>query len=252
MAKIIVKNLSLLIPIVSQSRLFQKNKNFSNHNLGSQKIIKNNKIYSKILDDVSFECENGDNIGLLGHNGSGKTTLLKVLAGIFYPTIGSVKIEGSVSSLLDINSILKTDCTGYENIKLFWLHYNKSIDLDILTANVEKFSDLGDFLNMPVKIYSSGMAARLLFSLATFIKPDILLTDEGLGAGDQAFKEKAQKIMQEYLNSAKIKVFASHQLEFIKDNCNKVFLIKKGKLKVFNNINEGIKYYNSIEYKMNG
>ena len=228
MSKIIIKNLSLEIPLIGQSRLFQKkiDQNFTKQNIGSSKVIKNNVVYSKILDDVSFECGDGDNIALLGHNGSGKTTLLKVIAGIYHPSSGSVYTEGSISSLLDVNSVLKHDCTGYENIKLFWLHYNKSVDLESLTSNVEEFSDLGDFLNMPVKIYSSGMAARLLFSLTTFIKPDILLTDEGIGAGDEAFKDKAKKLMDEYMNSAKIKFFASHQLDFIRKNCQKLFLIK--------------------------
>ncbi len=253
MSKIVVKNLSLEIPLIGQSRLFQKkiDKNFTQQNIGSTKVIKNKIVYSKILDNVNFECNDGDNIALLGHNGSGKTTLLKVIAGIYYPSSGSIYTQGSISSLLDVNSILKHDCTGYENIKLFWLHYNKSVDLKALVSNVEEFSDLGDFLNMPVKIYSSGMAARLLFSLTTFIKPDILLTDEGIGAGDEAFKDKAKKLMDEYMNSAKIKFFASHQLDFIRKNCQKLFLIKKGKLTVYNDIEEGISYYTSINYNSN-
>jgi ABC-type polysaccharide/polyol phosphate transport system ATPase subunit len=253
MSKIIIKNLSLEIPLIGQSRLFQKkiDQNFTKQNIGSSKVIKNNVVYSKILDDVSFECGDGDNIALLGHNGSGKTTLLKVIAGIYHPSSGSVYTEGSISSLLDVNSVLKHDCTGYENIKLFWLHYNKSVDLESLTSNVEEFSDLGDFLNMPVKIYSSGMAARLLFSLTTFIKPDILLTDEGIGAGDEAFKDKAKKLMDEYMNSAKIKFFASHQLDFIRKNCQKLFLIKKGKLTIYDDVEEGISYYTSPNYNSN-
>ena len=253
MSKIIVNNLSLEIPLIGQSRLFQKkvDQNFTDQNIGSNKVIKKNLVYSKILDDVSFECYDGDNIALLGHNGSGKTTLLKVIAGIYYPSSGTIYSEGSISSLLDVNSILKQDCTGYENIKLFWLHYNKSVDLETLTSSVEDFSNLGDFLNMPVKIYSSGMAARLLFSLATFIKPDILLTDEGIGAGDEAFKDKANKLMEEYMNSAKIKFFASHQLDFIKKNCQKLFLMKKGKLTIYNDVEEGISYYTSPNYNTN-
>lgn len=253
MSKIIIKNLSLEIPLIGQSRLFQKkiDQNFTQQNIGSSKVIKNNVVYSRILDDVSFECGDGENIALLGHNGSGKTTLLKVIAGIYHPSSGSVYTEGSISSLLDVNSVLKHDCTGYENIKLFWLHYNKSVDLESLKSNVEEFSDLGDFLNMPVKIYSSGMAARLLFSLTTFIKPDILLTDEGIGAGDEAFKDKAKKLMDEYMNSAKIKFFASHQLDFIRKNCQKLFLIKKGKLTIYDDVEEGISYYTSPNYNSN-
>ena len=253
MAKIEVKNLSLEIPLISQSRIFQKKTNvdFSKENIGSIKVTRNGKTYSRILDNISFECKDGDNIALLGHNGSGKTTLLKIIAGIYYPSEGKIQTEGTISSLLDVSSILKPDCTGYENIKLFWLHYNKSVSLDGLTQNVEEFSDLDDFLNLPVKLYSTGMQARLLFSLSTFIKPDILLTDEGLGAGDEAFKQKAKKLMDEYMNAAKIKFFASHQLDFIKKNCQKLFLMKKGNLTVFEDVEKGINFYTSKEYHSN-
>ena len=254
MAKIKVKNLSLEIPIIGSSRLFQKKKSdvdFSKANLGSTKVIKNNKIYSKILDNINFECKDGDNIALLGHNGSGKTTLLKIIAGIYHPSDGEIQTEGSISSLLDVGSILKSELTGYENIKLFWLYYNKSVNLKNLINNIEEFSDLGDFLNLPVKVYSSGMQARLLFSLTTFIRPDILLTDEGLGAGDAAFKQKAKKLMDEYLNSGKIKFFASHQLGFIRENCQKLFLMKKGKLIIYDDVEKGISYYTSKDYHSN-
>ena len=251
MAKIVAKNLSLEIPLIGSSRLFKKKidvHDFSEKNLGSSKIIRNNTIYSRILDNVSFECNDGDNIALLGHNGSGKTTLLKVIAGIFYPSSGSIHTDGSISSLLDVSVILKPDCTGYENIKLFWLHHNKSVNLNELTAKVEEFSELGEFLKSPTKIYSSGMQARLVFALTTYIKPSILLTDEGLGAGDESFKKKAKKLMDEYMNSAKIKIFASHQLSFVRNNCQKLFLIKKGNLRIFNDVEEGIEVYQSKEY----
>ena len=251
MAKIVAKNLTLEIPLIGSTRLFQKKidvQNFSEKNLGSSKVIRNNIIYSRILDNVSFECNDGDNVALLGHNGSGKTTLLKVIAGIFHSSSGSIYTDGSISSLLDVSAILKPDCTGYENIKLFWLHHNKSVNLNELTTKVEEFSELGEFLKSPTKIYSSGMQARLLFALTTFIKPSILLTDEGLGAGDESFKLKAKKLMDEYMNSAKIKIFASHQLSFVRNNCQKIFLIKKGKLRIFNDVEEGIEAYQSKEY----
>ena len=251
MAKIIVKNLTLEIPLIGTSRLFKKKidaVNFSEKNIGSTKILRDNKIYSRILNNVSFECNDGDNIALLGHNGSGKTTLLKVIAGIYHPSSGSIYTDGTISSLLDVSAVLKPDCTGYENIKLFWLHHNKSVSLNELTTKVEEFSELGEFLKSPTKIYSSGMQARLLFSLTTFIKPSILLTDEGLGAGDESFKKKAKKLMDEYMNSAEIKIFASHQLSFVRNNCQKLFLIKKGNLRIFNDVEEGIEVYQSKEY----
>ncbi len=252
MAKIILKNVSLEIPFIGHSRFFDKNlsKNITESKiLGSQKVKKNNKLYSKIIDDVTFDCHDGDKIGILGHNGSGKTTLIRLISGIYEPSKGYLKVDGKMTSLINVGPMLEADFTGYENIRLFWLYFNKSLPLDELVKNVETFSELGDFLHVPIKKYSSGMQTRLIFSLTTFVKPEIQLTDEGLATGDEEFRKKTKDILNEYNDSAKIKIYASHQLRFIKDNCNKVFIMKKGKLKVYHNVENAIKYYTSDLYK---
>lgn len=252
MAKIIVKNVDLIIPFVGESRFFNKenSENFSNNQIfGAKKIFQNNKTYSHVLNNMNFKCEDNDSIGLLGHNGSGKTSLIRLIAGIYKPTNGSIEVSGKMSALINVAPMLEGDFSGYENIKLFWLYFNQSIDLKELTKNVEEFTELGEFLHLPIKKYSSGMQTRLVFALSIFIKPEIQLTDEGLSTGDQFFKIKAKKLLREYYNSAKIKFYASHDLDFLTKNCNKIFLMKKGKLKIYNDVSEGIKEYLSESYK---
>lgn len=244
MSKIIFKNVCLDIPLLVNNRLFSKKNNFSEKLVGAKK--KNDihgKITSSILEDINFECNEGDSVGVLGHNGSGKTTLLRVISGIYEQSSGIVNVEGKISSLLNIDLTIKPDATGYENIRIFWLYKNKCCDLKTLIKQVENFSELGDFLNLPIKNYSSGMQARLLFSLCTYITSDILLVDEGIVSADESFIKKTKQHLETFINTNKIKIYASHDLKFIKENCNKVFLLKKGKLSIFNNVSKGIDFY---------
>lgn len=244
MSKIVFKNVCLDIPLLINNRLFSKKNNFSDKLVGSKK--KNDthgKIMSSILENINFECHEGDSIGILGHNGSGKTTLLRVISGIYQQSSGIVDVQGKISSLLNIDLTIKPDATGYENIRIFWLYKNKCCDLKTLIKQVENFSELGDFLNLPIKNYSSGMQARLLFSLCTYITSDILLVDEGIVSADESFIKKTKQHLETFINTNKIKIYASHDLKFIKENCNKVFLLKRGKLSIFNNVNEGIDFY---------
>jgi ABC-type polysaccharide/polyol phosphate transport system ATPase subunit len=244
MAKIIFKNVCLEIPILVNQRLFYKNKNFSEKLVGAKKINnERGKIISSILDDITFECKDGDHIGILGHNGSGKTTLLRVISGIYKPSSGSVFIDGKISNLLNIDLTIKPEATGYENIKIFWLYKNKNVNLEKLIKQVEDFSELGDFLNLPIKNYSSGMQARLLFSLCTSIDSEILVVDEGIVSADEHFIKKTKQHLESFINTNKIRIYASHDLKFIEKNCNRLFLLKKGKLSIFEDVNKGISYY---------
>jgi lipopolysaccharide transport system ATP-binding protein len=244
MNKIIFKDVCLDIPLLVNNRLFSKNKNFSEKLVGARKKSDSHgKVMSSILENISFECNDGDSVGILGHNGSGKTTLLRVISGIYQQTRGVVDIQGKISSLLNIDLTVKPDATGYENIRIFWLYKNKCCDLKTLIKQVENFSELGDFLNLPIKNYSSGMQARLLFSLCTYITSDILLVDEGIVSADESFIKKTKQHLETFINTNKIKIYASHDLKFIKDNCNKVFLLKKGKLSIFEDVDKGINYY---------
>lgn len=249
------KNLYLEIPIYDQSkRLFSQSefKHFSKNLIGSKKLQESNKIVSKILDNINFRLFKGDTLGLVGHNGCGKTTLLRVLAGIYTPTRGTVKVKGTVNSIFNIGSILNPDATGYENIqivKLYFLNKNNNETSDELNQKVEKYSELGDFLNIPVKLYSAGMQTRLIFAITMCLDSEISLIDEGIATGDESFKEKASEMIKEYYSKKKVRIFASHDFSFLKENCNKIYLMKKGDGKMFEDVDEAISIYTSKNYE---
>lgn len=163
------------------------------------------------LKDFTLHINQGDRIALLGHNGSGKTTLLRVMAGVYEPEQGSVDTVGNVTSLLDPNLGMDLDATGYENIKLRSLFLGLGVQrINDVIADVAEFSGLGDFLSVPVRTYSSGMILRLSFAISTCTEPEILLMDEWLSVGDEAFKAKAEKRLNKFIDQAGILVIATH------------------------------------------
>lgn len=183
------------------------------------------------LKNISLDIEKGDRVALIGHNGSGKTTLLRVLAGVYYPTSGSLSVKGKVTSLLDSMLGMDPESTGLENIKMrgFFL----GIDFKKLKPMVDEiieFSELGDFINLPVRTYSSGMVLRLAFSITTCVNPEILLMDEWMSVGDADFRNKAEKRLTKFVESAGILVFATHDHEQAKRLCNKHIYLDKGML----------------------
>ena len=244
------KNLNLEIPLFQSNRIFEKSRNFASDLIGSTKVIgdKKSDVQSKILDNLSFNLKTGDVVALLGHNGSGKTSLLRLLCGIYEKSSGELEINGSISPHLGMSTNINQDLTGYDNIKVFWLLMNKALPLDKLISDIEKHTELGEFLHLPLKIYSSGMEARFLFAISTFIKTDILLSDEQLSAGDYFFQEKAKLLLKKFYENNKIKVFASHNIQFVIENCNKALVMKKGKGIFFEDINEAVSFYKSQEY----
>ncbi len=252
MAKVVFENVSLRIPIFNK-RLFSLKKltDFSNNLVGVKKGSENGNLYSEILSNINFEVKDNDTVGIMGHNGCGKTTLLKVISGVYHPEIGKVHIEGDISPFLNVHAITKPDATGYENIKIFWLYFDKSTELKILIQKVEEFSELGEYLNFPIKTYSSGMLTRLFFAILMNIKSDIAAIDEGISTGDENFKKKAGAELDKYLSEKKIKFFASHDLNFVEKYCNRLFLMKKGTLEVFNDIQAGLDYFRNKYYQEN-
>jgi lipopolysaccharide transport system ATP-binding protein len=186
------------------------------------------------LDGVSFELQAGDRLGLVGANGSGKTTLLKVLYGIYEPTAGSLEIRGKVDALFNINLGFRPEATGRRNILLRGL-INGWTEEQIAerTEGIVEFSELGDFIDMPFKSYSQGMAARLAFAIATALDPEILLMDEWIGAGDASFQKKATDRMNELAERAGIIVLASHSEELLRRTCNKRLELEAGAVKSF-------------------
>lgn len=190
--------------------------------------------YVTALDGVSFALEAGDRLGLVGANGAGKTTLLKVLYGVYEPTAGSIEVNGRVDALFNIGLGFRKEATGRRNIVLRGLINGWTMEeIEARMEGIIEFSELGDFIEMPYKSYSQGMAGRLAFSIATSFEPEILLMDEWISAGDPPFQEKARARMQEMAKRAGIIVLASHNSDLIKRTCNKVLELEKGKVKFF-------------------
>jgi ABC-type polysaccharide/polyol phosphate transport system ATPase subunit len=202
------------------------------------------RVVVRALDDVSFTLRNGDRLGLIGHNGAGKSTLLKVLAGVYTPDSGSIRIDGRVSPLFNAAPGLDPDDNGYENIKTCGMFLGMSSDeIDRKLPDIVDFCELGEYLDLPVRTYSTGMVARLGFAIATAIEPDILLLDEGLGAGDARFAARAESRMQALIQRTRILVLASHSDALIKSMCNQAILLEKGRLIEIGPIDEVINRY---------
>lgn len=186
--------------------------------------------YVTALEGLNFELRAGDRLGLVGANGSGKTTLLKVIHGIYEPTDGSVEVGGRVDALFNINLGFRREATGRRNIVLRGLINGWNRDqIEERMEEIIAFSELGDFIDMPFKSYSQGMAVRLAFSIATSLDPEILLMDEWIGAGDPSFREKARKRMQALADKAGIIVLASHNSELIRRTCNCMLELNAGR-----------------------
>ena len=191
---------------------------------GSKQVV-------QALDEVSFELEAGDRLGLVGPNGAGKTTLLKVLYGIYEPSGGTISIEGKVDALFNISIGFRPEATGRRNIVLRGLISGwTEAEIDEKMEEIIAFSELGDFIDLPFKAYSQGMAARLAFSAATALEPEILLMDEWIGAGDASFQEKAKRRMDELAEKAGIIVLASHDESLIQRVCTKKLTLNGGRV----------------------
>ncbi len=208
---------------------------------------KNGVFYA--LKDINFKVEAGEVVGILGTNGSGKSTLSMILAGISTPDEGEIKVQGE-QALIAIKSGLKNQLTGAENIELkgTLLGFNRK-KIQEITQSVIEFSELGEFINQPVKTYSSGMKARLGFSISINMNPDIIIIDEALSVGDKAFTEKCLNKMEELKNSGKTIFYVSHSINEIKNYCTKALWIENGFFKSYGEVKEVAKDY--VEYVNN-
>lgn len=194
---------------------------------------RDDRVIVRALDNVTLDLVSGDRVGLVGHNGAGKTTILRVLAGIYEPVQGSFMIEGRVCSLLNVGLGLDPDVSGYENIILqgMYLGYRPSEMRDKIDE-IAAFTELESFLSMPVRTYSSGMSLRLAFAVATAVRPEILLMDEWVLAGDGRFMEKARRRIEEFTENAEILVLASHSMEILRQWCDRILWLDGGKIKM--------------------
>jgi ABC-type polysaccharide/polyol phosphate transport system ATPase subunit len=229
MAHISIKDLSVEFAIFGANARSLKNTVLAQATGGRVMAGARDIVAVRAIDKLNLEIRDGDRIGLVGHNGSGKTTLLRVLAGIYKPVSGSVRIEGRVGTLLDPSAGMDPEATGIENIYLrgYILGMSKR-EIEAQIPDIADFTDLGDFLQLPMKIYSAGMQARLTFAISTALQHDILLIDEGIGAGDAAFQEKAQQRIEGLFARASIVLLASHSDALIKQFCNRTVQMEHG------------------------
>ena len=210
------------------------------------KMIKKELMYQEFwaLRDISFEVRKGDRVGIMGLNGAGKSTLLKVVSGVLKATEGSVETHGRIAPLLELGAGFDRQYTGAENIFLYgaMLGYSKEF-LEEKYKEIVKFSELGSFINVPVKNYSSGMRARLGFSVATIVEPDILILDEVLSVGDAKFRKKCERRVQSMFDKGVTVIFVSHSTQQVLRMCNKGILFEQGRLIAQGNVDEVVSFY---------
>jgi ABC-2 type transport system ATP-binding protein/lipopolysaccharide transport system ATP-binding protein len=246
MTHVRLKNVNVSIPIYDSHALrLIRLPSFSNVRVGSDTASRaNGVIVIHALKNLTFELAEGDRVCLIGHNGAGKTTLLRLVAGIYPSTTGTVDVKGRAFSLIGGSMALNNDATGYENIRLIANLYNWPGDeYRSLVQDIEEFTELGVYLSLPTRIYSAGMQARLSFALATAQNPDILLIDEGIGAGDAHFQEKARARVQRFVSRARILLLASHSKELCRSMCSKALVLSKGECVFFGGFDEGFDVY---------
>lgn len=243
MPSIELDNVSVSFPVYSAGARSLKNAMIS-ATTGGRIGNKANHLIVQALDQVSLAFEHGDRVALVGHNGAGKTTLLRVIAGIFEPPIGTVRVEGRVTPMFDTSLGIDPDFTGNENIILRGLYLGLTKSEILARMNdIADFTELGQFLELPVRTYSLGMQARLAFTMATCIEPEILLLDEGIGAGDEAFLDKASVRLKAFIEKTGILVLASHHIELIRAFCNKAVLMEHGRVVLVGDIDHVLKVY---------
>lgn len=213
------------------------------------KFIKRDLKYNEFwaLKDINFEIKKGERLGVLGLNGSGKSTLLKVVSGVLKPSVGEVKTKGVIAPLLELGAGFSPEYTGRENIYLYGavLGFTKEF-LDEKFDEIVDFSGLGEFIEVPIKNYSSGMKARLGFSIATVVQPDILILDEVLSVGDKKFRVKSENKVMSMFDSGVTVLFVSHSLEQVKRLCDKAIILDSGRLVAQGSVDKVAKIYKNM------
>lgn len=231
MAHIKLDNVSVDFPIFNSSSRSLTNSLVSAATGGRVSADKSGHVSVKALNNISLEIKSGDRLGIVGHNGSGKSTLLRVLAGIYEPTSGVIRREGKIASLIDISLGINPENTGRENVylrgQLMGLS-NKEIAKKF--DDIIEFAELGDFIQLPVRTYSSGMLLRLAFAVSTSITADILIMDEWLSVGDGAFAERAEQRLKNLVDNSEILIIASHSKELIEAACSSALVLQTGQI----------------------
>ena len=231
MSSIILEDVEVSFPIYGGAARSLRNRIVSGATGGRIGSDARARTRVEALKRISLHIEHGERVALVGHNGAGKTTLLRVLAGIYPPQSGRLIIVGRVAPLFDIGFGMDLDATGYDNIRLRGLHLGLSRkQVQARMDEIASFTELGAFLDMPVRTYSAGMQTRLSFAVATSVDPDILLLDEGIGAGDAGFMEKANERLAAFVQRAGILVLASHSAGLLSRFCTRAMRLEHGSL----------------------
>lgn len=248
MAAVVLENVSAHFPIYGAQQQSLRKAIFQRATGGSIEHEGNDRITVKALSDISLTLRDGDRVGLVGHNGAGKSTLLKLMAGIYQPVSGTIRVEGRVTPLFDAMPGLDREDTGYENIITSGMLIGMTKrEIEAKMPEIEEFCELGEYLSLPVRTYSTGMTMRLGFALVTSLDPGVILMDEGFGTGDLRFAERAEVRMKDFLGRSPIMVLASHSDRIIKSMCNKAVLMEAGRIVAFGPADEICdQYYESV------
>lgn len=239
-----VNNVSIDIPIYNTDRSFRSA--LISKYIGGNINADNKLIAVEALRSINFNLQEGDRLGLIGHNGAGKSTLLNTLAGIYKPTGGSIQHSGRITPLFHTSPGLDPVDSGISNIYTMGMFFGISRkEIKDKLDEIIDFTQLQDFINLPVRTYSTGMVARLGFAVAACLEPDILLVDEGIGAGDEAFARKAKASLDNLYKKVKIVILASHSRELIKKMCNKAILLEHGRMIVCDDVDKVFEIYDA-------
>lgn len=236
------KAVSVDIPIIDASRSF-RSALFARYTGGTIQTAKR-RVTIRALENLDLRLRSGDRLGVVGHNGSGKTTLLRLIAGVYEPTEGTIARIGRVSALFNPALGLEVEETGLQNMSNIGLYLGMTqIEIREKTPEIIEFCELGDFIHLPVRTYSSGMVVRLGFAIATALDPEILVLDEAIGAGDARFAERAKERFETFCRNVQTVVLASHSNDFIRQMCNRVIMLEHGRLVMDGPVEDVMQYY---------
>lgn len=244
MAQITFNNVSIEFPIYNATGRSLTSSILKVTTGGKLDADPNGRVLVKALTDVSFSLREGDKVALLGHNGAGKSTMLRALGRVYAPTKGTAEIVGEVGSLIDISLGINPEATGRENVyirgQLLGLAKQQISDM---YSEIVEFAELGDFMEMPVRTYSTGMHLRLAFAVSTVVRPEILLMDEWLSVGDADFQHKAEERLRDLISGTKILAIATHSRELVESVCNRAIWLEHGLIKMDGPVSQVVPEY---------
>jgi ABC-2 type transport system ATP-binding protein/lipopolysaccharide transport system ATP-binding protein len=248
MAHIRLRNVNVDIPVYdARSRRLISKEVLLRRIGGAMKVDSDSRVVVSALHDITLDIEQGDRLGLVGHNGAGKTTLLRVLSGIYPPTDGTVESQGRVATMFNISLGMEMDATGYENIHMMGrLLGMENDEVAAAVPDIEDFTELGDYLSLPVRTYSSGMLMRLAFGIATARTADIVLIDEAMGAGDAVFYEKTQERLGLFLSKSSLLVLTTHSERLMRQFCTRAVMMHNGKIELVGDLDEVYAKYGEL------